>query len=72
MTTLKDHTGESAWAFDMVQEAWRPCVVAGPDQGNPNWPICQVRFRDGTVATSGPLTLRFVRPTGPHVRVLPL
>ena len=71
MTTLKDHTGEQAWVFDAAQEAWRPCVVIGPDGGNPDWPTCRIKRRDGTEASVGPLELLFVRPSGLSVRVLP-
>jgi len=71
MTTLKDHTGEQAWVFDRASEAWRPCVVIGPDAGNPDWPTCRVKFGDGTEATAGPLALRFIKPSGANVRVLP-
>jgi len=71
MTTLKDHTGEQGWVFDLAQEAWRPCVVIGPDQGNPDWPTCRIKRRDGTEASVGPLELRFTKPDGRRSRVLP-
>ena len=71
MTTLKDHTGEQAWVFDRAKEAWRPCVVIGPDAGNPDWPTCPIRRRDGSEVSVGPLELRFTKPSGASVKVLP-